>query len=59
MTCKVSVIVPVYDVERFIERCARSLMEQTLEGVEFLFVDDASPDSSMEVLEKVIWMKKN
>lgn len=54
MTCKVSVIVPVYGVERFIERCARSLMEQTLEGVEFLFVDDATPDSSIEVLEKVI-----
>ena len=44
---KVSVIIPVYGVERFIERCARSLMEQTLDNVEYIFVDDASKDKSM------------
>ena len=51
---KVSVIVPVYGVERFIGRCARSLMEQTLDDVEFIFVDDSTPDRSMEELEKTI-----
>lgn len=51
---KVSVIIPVYGVERFIERCARSLMEQTLQDVEFLFVDDASKDASREILERVL-----
>lgn len=50
----VSVIIPVYRVEAYIERCARSLMEQTLEEVEFIFVDDASPDGSMGVLERVL-----
>lgn len=50
MTAKVSVIVPVYKVGRFIDKCASSLFEQTLEDVEFIFVDDASPDSSMNIL---------
>jgi glycosyltransferase involved in cell wall biosynthesis len=48
---KVSVIVPIYKVENFIERCVRSLMEQTLQEVEYIFVDDATPDKSIEVLE--------
>lgn len=51
---KVSVIVPVYKVETFIGRCAESLFSQTLADVEYIFVDDASPDGSMEVLEKVL-----
>lgn len=50
----VSVIVPVYKVERFIERCVRSLMEQTLRDVEFIFVDDASPDGSIRLLQEVV-----
>lgn len=51
---KVSVIIPIYGVEKFIERCARSLMEQTLHDVEYIFVNDATPDNSMEVLTSVI-----
>ena len=51
---KVSVIIPVYGVEPFIERCARSLFEQTLEDMEFIFVDDCSPDRSVEILNKVV-----
>ncbi len=51
---KVSVIVPIYKVELFIARCVRSLLEQTLDEVEFIFVDDCSPDGSMEVLERVL-----
>ena len=50
----VSVIVPVYKVEKYIERCARNLFGQTLEDMEFIFVDDGSPDRSMEILEKVL-----
>lgn len=50
-----SVLVPVYQVEPYIERCVRSLMEQTLvDGIEYIFIDDASPDRSIEILEKVI-----
>ena len=51
---KVSVIIPFYKVEAFIGRCAESLLEQTLEDVEFIFVDDASPDGSAGVLQEVV-----
>ena len=44
---KVSVIIPVYGVEKYIERCARSLFEQTLDDIEYIFVDDCSPDNSI------------
>lgn len=47
---KVSVIVPIYNVEQYIERCVRSLYEQTLEDIEYIFVDDSSPDNSVEIL---------
>lgn len=50
---KISVIVPVYNVEPFIERCVRSLMKQGLDNVEYIFVDDCSPDRSMEIVEAV------
>lgn len=50
---KVSVIIPVYGVEKYIERCARSLFEQTLNDIEYIFVDDCSPDKSIEILERV------
>lgn len=51
---KVSVIIPIYKVENYIERCAVSLMEQTLDDIEFIFVDDCSPDNSVEILMSVI-----
>lgn len=51
---KVSVIVPVYGVEKYIERCARSLFEQTLDDIEYLFIDDCTPDKSIDVLENVL-----
>lgn len=49
-----SVIIPVYKVESYIERCARSLFEQTLSDVEYIFVDDATPDNSIKVLKEII-----
>ena len=51
---RVSVIIPFYKVERYIKRCATSLLTQTLDDVEFIFVDDASPDSSRDILMNVI-----
>lgn len=53
-TAKVSVIIPIYNVEPYIERCACSLLAQTLDDVQYIFVDDASPDNSLEVLRTVI-----
>lgn len=50
----ISVITPVYNVKRFIEKCAITLMRQTFKDVEFIFVDDASNDGSIPLLESVI-----
>lgn len=51
---KVSVIIPVYGVEKYIERCATSLFEQTLDDIEYIFVDDCTPDASMKLLGRII-----
>lgn len=54
MRPKVSIIIPVYKVEKYIERCVRTLFGQTLDSLEFIFVDDCSPDNSIELLKKVL-----
>lgn len=59
MSAKVSVIIPIYRVEEYISRCVKSLMSQTLQDVEFIFVDDATPDSSMERLNDVLALFPN
>lgn len=51
---KISIIVPIYKVEAYIECCARSLFEQTYENVEFIFVNDGSPDASMSILRNLL-----
>ena len=51
---KVSVIIPVYGVDRYIERCAESLFNQTFDDIEYIFVNDCTKDKSIEVLERVI-----
>lgn len=51
---KISVIIPVYGVEQYIEKCARSLFEQTLDDIEYIFIDDCTPDSSIEILKRVL-----
>lgn len=51
---KVTVIIPVYGTEKYIERCARSLFEQTLDDIEYLFIDDCTPDDSIGVLLRTL-----
>ena len=51
---KVSICVPVYGVEKYIERCAISLFEQTYPDIDFIFVNDCTKDRSIEILEEVI-----
>ena len=51
---KVSILVPVYGVERYIEKCARSLFEQTFGDIEYVFVNDRTKDRSIEVLRSVL-----
>lgn len=50
----ISIIVPIFKVRNFIERCANSLFEQTLKDVEYIFVDDASPDDSIDIVKACI-----
>ncbi|MFD2554225.1 glycosyltransferase family 2 protein [Sphingobacterium tabacisoli] len=50
----VSILVPIYGVEKFIERCAISLFEQTFEDIEFVFVNDCTKDFSVEILKSVL-----
>lgn len=50
----VSVLVPIYGVEKYIERCARSIFEQTYQNLEIIFVNDCTPDNSMLVLNRVM-----
>ena len=51
---KVSILVPVYGVERYIENCAVTLFEQTYENIEYVFVNDSTKDRSMEILHEVM-----
>ncbi len=51
---KLSVLIPVYGVEKYIERCARSVLSQGYADVEYIFIDDASPDRSIEILRDVL-----
>ena len=51
---KVSICVPVYGAEKFMEKCARSLFEQTYHNIEYVFVNDCTPDRSIEVIRQVL-----
>ena len=51
---KVSVILPVYGVAQYIEKCAQSLLDQTLQDMEFIFVDDHGPDNSIDLVKQLI-----
>lgn len=48
----VSIIVPMYNVEDYIEECVDSLRRQTLKNIEIILVDDGSPDRSGEIARK-------
>ena len=48
---KVSVIVPVYNVEKYIGKCLDSLINQTLSDVEIVVVNDGSPDNSQRIID--------
>ena len=49
----VSVIIPVYKVEKYIERCLRSVMNQTYSRLEIIAVNDGSPDNSGEICDRL------
>lgn len=51
---KVSICVPIYGVEKYIERCTVCLFEQSYENIEYIFVNDCTPDRSIEILKSVM-----
>ena len=64
---KISVIVPVYNVEKYLEKCLDSLVNQTLKDIEIIVVNDGSPDNSQKIIDKYVkkysnvksYLKKN
>ena len=52
MKPKVSIIVPVYNVEQYLDRCMESLLNQTLKDIEIILVDDGSPDNCPQMCDE-------
>ena len=50
---KISVVVTVYNVEKYIQRCIESIQKQTIKDIEIIVVDDATPDNSMDIVEEM------
>ncbi len=50
----ISVVVPVYKAEKYIERCTRALFEQTLNNIEYIFIDDCGGDRSIPIVEELL-----
>lgn len=49
---KVSIIVPIYDVEKYLDRCMQTLLNQTLKDIEIILVDDGSPDRCPQMCDE-------
>ena len=54
MKPKVSIIIPVYNVEKYISKCLDSLVNQTLKEIEIIVVNDGSPDNSQKIIDKYV-----
>lgn len=54
MKIKVSVIVPVYNVEKFIDKCLDSLVKQSLKEIEIIVVNDGTKDNSQKIIDKYV-----
>ena len=54
---RISIIVPVYKVEEYIDRCVQSLVDQTMLSLEILLVDDGSPDRCPEICDE--WARRD
>ena len=55
---KISVVIPVYGVEKYIEECLLSAINQTLKGIEIIVVNDGTKDNSIKIVEKYLSDKR-
>ena len=53
MTPLISVIIPVYNVEKYIEKCVTSLCEQSYKNIEIILVNDGATDNSGKICDKL------
>lgn len=51
---KVSILIPIYKAEKYFAECLSSVFEQTYDSIEYIFVNDSTPDNSMDVLRQVM-----
>ena len=49
---KISVLIPIYNVEKYLRECLESLVNQTFQDIEFICINDGSTDSSLKILEE-------
>ncbi|MFM2292274.1 MAG: hypothetical protein RIS29_2087 [Bacteroidota bacterium] len=54
MSPKVTIIVPIYNAAKYLEKCINSVLSQSFEDIEYIFTNDCSTDKSLEILEKSI-----
>ena len=59
MSVKVSVVVPVYNVEKYLDKCLNSLVKQTLKDIEIIVVNDGTKDNSQDIIDKYAKKYKN
>lgn len=53
---EISIIVPVYNVEKYLEDCIESILNQTFKSYELILIDDGSTDKSGDILDLLIVM---
>ena len=57
MNCLISIIIPVYKVEQYLNKCVESIINQTYKNLEIILVDDGSPDNCPKMCDD--WAKKD
>lgn len=52
-SCEISFIIPVYNAEKYIEKCVNSILEQTMDSFEIILINDGSSDASSEICQRI------
>ncbi|MCM1286175.1 MAG: glycosyltransferase [Acetobacter sp.] len=58
MECLISIIVPIYNVEKYINKCVDSILSQTYKNIELILVDDGSPDNCPQICDRYAELDK-